>query len=292
MALMSQRQSQASKWFFSTEKRSNMRSLLLTGFAMLMMTFFLSTTISAQNTPILKVVTPFAACGGFNTHVFIDVDTLGNQVAGAGFSINFNPSILTNPVVTLGSDAQAAGFASLGTPPSSNSLNFSNVANGQIGMILDSGGSLPTTPGDKRMVVIRFDIVNLPPPGLTPITFGGSPTLRSISDPGGNLYTPFTSQDGNLMVGGTACTTSAGVTVSGRVTTARGQGLRSAEVFMTDTNGNRRKVLTSSLGYYQFEDVDAGQTYIMGVSSRRYRFTSRALQVSDNLADVDFVGID
>jgi len=30
----------------------------------------------------------------------------------------------------------------------------------------------------------------------------------------------------------------------------------------------------------------------MGVSARRYRFESRTVQVSDNLVDVDFTGIE
>ncbi|HQZ94940.1 MAG TPA: carboxypeptidase regulatory-like domain-containing protein [Pyrinomonadaceae bacterium] len=84
--------------------------------------------------------------------------------------------------------------------------------------------------------------------------------------------------------------TAAGVEVSGRVLTPDGRGLRNATVTIIDSMGNRRTATTGSFGYYQFADVEAGGTYTVGVSARRYRFTSRILQVQDTLTDVDFVG--
>ena len=92
---------------------------------------------------------------------------------------------------------------------------------------------------------------------------------------------------------GISCSaTAAGVQVSGRVLTPDGRGLRNARVTMTDQSGNVRTVTTSSFGFYQFEDVETGQTYIVGVVSRTYRFQQRALQVFDTLTDEDFVGLE
>ena len=85
---------------------------------------------------------------------------------------------------------------------------------------------------------------------------------------------------------------SAGVAVSGRVLTPDGRGLRNAEVSITDSNGSKRTATTSSFGYYRFDDVEAGETYVIGVTSRRYRFASRLVQVADPLTDVDFVGME
>lgn len=87
-----------------------------------------------------------------------------------------------------------------------------------------------------------------------------------------------------------ACVTAADVEVSGRVTTPDGRGLRNATVTMTDSAGVVRTATTSSFGFYSFGDVPSGETYIMGVSSRRYRFAPRTVQVLDTLSDVDFVG--
>ena len=84
--------------------------------------------------------------------------------------------------------------------------------------------------------------------------------------------------------------TAAGVSVSGRVLNANGQGVRNATVVITDAEGNRRTATTGSFGFYTFEDVEAGQTYVLGVNSKRYRFTSRVVNVADTLSDVDFIG--
>jgi hypothetical protein len=86
--------------------------------------------------------------------------------------------------------------------------------------------------------------------------------------------------------------TSAGVDVSGRVMTPDGRGLRNATVTMTDLHGNVRTAVTSSFGYYRFEGVPVGDSYVMAVNSRLYRFTPRVVQVTDTLTDVDFIGLE
>ena len=82
------------------------------------------------------------------------------------------------------------------------------------------------------------------------------------------------------------------VIVSGRVTTPDGRGLRNASVALTDSAGIRRLTTTSSFGFYTFENVRNGETYVVGVSSKRYRFASRNLEVSDNITNVDFIGLE
>ena len=45
-------------------------------------------------------------------------------------------------------------------------------------------------------------------------------------------------------------------------------------------------------GVYRFEDVLRGETYVLSVTSRRYRFATRILTVTDSVADYDFVGLE
>lgn len=80
--------------------------------------------------------------------------------------------------------------------------------------------------------------------------------------------------------------------ISGRLTTPSGGGLRGATVILGGPGGVSRRVTSSSLGFYQFDDIDAGHTYSISVISKRFRFTPRELQVSGNLADIDFVGVE
>jgi len=80
------------------------------------------------------------------------------------------------------------------------------------------------------------------------------------------------------------------VTISGSVTTADGRGIRNVRVSLTDQSGNVRNALTSAFGYYRFDDIEAGQTVIIGVTAKRYLFANatRVVAVQDEVADVDF----
>lgn len=82
--------------------------------------------------------------------------------------------------------------------------------------------------------------------------------------------------------------TSAGVEVSGRVLSAEGMGIGRARVTMTDDRGSTRQALTNPFGYFRFEDVASGESYILGVEARQYQFESRLIQVDDALTGIDF----
>lgn len=83
--------------------------------------------------------------------------------------------------------------------------------------------------------------------------------------------------------------TAAGVSLSGRVLTSNGSGLRNAVISLTDTTGVSRTVTTSAFGYYRFDDVAVGGTYVVSVASKRFTFVPRTLIVVDELSDLDFV---
>jgi hypothetical protein len=86
--------------------------------------------------------------------------------------------------------------------------------------------------------------------------------------------------------------TAALVSVSGRVTTANGNGIRNAQVMLQDlSTGATWRVSTGSFGYYSFDGLEVGDFYMITVGSRRYTFTqnTRTFSLVDNLDGVDFV---
>ncbi len=93
----------------------------------------------------------------------------------------------------------------------------------------------------------------------------------------------------NIVINQAAAPVAAGVSVSGRVLTPDGQGVRGAVITIAGLNGEPRTARTGSFGYYRFDDVLAGETYLISVASKRYQFTSRTVSVGDELTDVDFV---
>lgn len=80
------------------------------------------------------------------------------------------------------------------------------------------------------------------------------------------------------------------VTLSGRTLTQNGQPIRMMEVALTGSDGVTRYDYTSSLGYFQFDNVMTGQTYSLSVSSKRYNFPGRTVVVDEALSDLDMTG--
>jgi Carboxypeptidase regulatory-like domain len=83
--------------------------------------------------------------------------------------------------------------------------------------------------------------------------------------------------------------TAASVSLSGRVTSTIDNGVSKAEVTLVDTaSGTTRYVLTNPFGYYNFDDVPVGQTYLVSVSHKQYQFTPQILTLLDGAGNVNF----
>jgi hypothetical protein len=83
--------------------------------------------------------------------------------------------------------------------------------------------------------------------------------------------------------------TAAAVSVSGRVVKTTGLGIANALVTLSDSNGSSRSVRTSIFGYFNFDGVTAGQTYIISVTAKGYRFTPSTISVSDDITDLKII---
>lgn len=114
----------------------------------------------------------------------------------------------------------------------------------------------------------------------TAVPFTLNTAANTISAAGVSSFSDWTA--------GSLAPTAAGVTVSGRVLTQSGQGLRNAVVTISDPAGNPRSTLTSSFGYYSFTDVEVGQSYTVSVSSKRFAFAPRLVNLTDAVDGLDF----
>lgn len=83
----------------------------------------------------------------------------------------------------------------------------------------------------------------------------------------------------------------ASVSVTGRVLTASRKGISRAFVSLTGNDGQTRTVLTNSFGYYSFYQLQAGETYVLTVAGKRFRFAqaSQIITTNENLAGIDFI---
>ena len=88
-------------------------------------------------------------------------------------------------------------------------------------------------------------------------------------------------------------TTAANATISGRVLTADGRPIRNARVIISGNSLEQPiTVTTGSLGWYSFDGLATGETYVVTVNSQRFTFTtpSQVISLVGNVMDADFIG--
>jgi Carboxypeptidase regulatory-like domain len=85
--------------------------------------------------------------------------------------------------------------------------------------------------------------------------------------------------------------TASSVLISGRILTANGRGIRNVRVTLTAPSGEIRTVISSSFGYFRFDEIAAGETYIFRVFAKRFTFANptQVITATENLDDVNFV---
>ena len=82
--------------------------------------------------------------------------------------------------------------------------------------------------------------------------------------------------------------------VGGRILAANGIGIRNVIITLTNASGGEIRVTRSSgFGYYRFDEIPVGETYILTVRSKRFMFLpdTRIVTLLDELTDVDFTGL-
>ena len=205
----------------------------------------------------------------------IRVDALGNE-AGYTFSISYDSTKLTNPVVTIGN----AGGDVVFNANNSGAIGFSVTS--------FSGGTIAAG-SNIALVNVKFNVAGNAPAGTTPIMFTDTPARRKASpvDPNTPITQPTYTPGTITILGATA----GGSRISGRLMTANGRGITNASVKLTDAEGNTRTAVTTGFGYYHFADVAAGQTYIIEPKSKRFKFgqSTRVLNLNGDENDVNFI---
>lgn len=124
-----------------------------------------------ENNPRIVRAMSVGGQAGRTVSVPIEIEAAGNESA-FGFSLIYNPGILRNPQVTLGS---GVGGATL-------SVNQSAAALGQVGVLigLPTGRSLAA--GTRQLAIITFEISLSQVATTTTLAFGDQPIMRELVD--------------------------------------------------------------------------------------------------------------
>lgn len=156
-----------------------------------------------------------------------------------------------------------------------------------------------------------FESVDVDTMTVTPIgsaageafAMGYSPDLGQmfLSDINGNLFTVDITTGVRTLVGNIPSVsnnrglafappaTAANAIIAGRVSTQKGRGISNIFVTLTDANGNQRVSRSNSFGYFRFDDVEVGNTYIIGASSKQYQFSPQAINLDDDLTNFELI---
>lgn len=168
------------------------------------------------------------------------------------------------------------------------SLNYRLPAVAVSGSDVYAGGGFSTAGITLANNIARWNSSKWEPLGS-----GTNSYVRAIAALGSDIFVggDFTTA-GCHVSAGFARYTRPSVSVSGRVVTPTGQGLRNAVVSIIDSLGVRRTANTSTLGYYSIPEIPPGPNYTIAVSSRRFRYTSRAVTIESDLTEMDFTGLE
>ena len=225
----------------------------------------------------------------------VEIDATGTE-STMSFTLNWNPAVLTFVAAEI--PQESPDGANLGT-------NLAETDEGRLGVLIDSIGTFAS--GTRRVMLVTFEVAKNAEAGKYAVTFSEGPTKLSLTTIDGKaIKTAFEtgtvtiqeshgSSDQTIsgrLQNAPDLSSAAGVTVSGRVLTEDGRGLRNATVTLADSHGNRRTAATRSLGVYRFDDIGADETYVITISSKLYRFAPRVVLLHRNLADLDFIGLD
>jgi CSLREA domain-containing protein len=149
----------------------------------------------------------------------------------------------------------------------------------QLGILQDNGGQTPThalamtspavNAGDNSRAVNPFNNATLTSDqrGFLPRVIGGTVDIGAFEF--------------------NAAPTAANVTIGGRVSTASGNAVGKTQISLTAPDGETFFALTNPFGYYRFDDVPVGQTYVLTVVSKRYSFTPQVISVTGELTALD-----
>ncbi len=206
----------------------------------------------------------FSAGGPLGVTISADAITSTSQCVASAGNVNCTgTSTITNLLVTaLGSSV---------------AVNINGLPNQEI--------LLPA--GLGRLVINeRSGLPNGPTGELTVNSLRAELTIPSVV----NTELVVSSSNAGLQAG--LAPTAASGSITGRVVDSSGRPISRATVRLVSGTSDVRLATTSSFGYFRFDDVPVNQEYVLGISSKRYRFEPRSVLLTDSLVEVEFSPIE
>jgi uncharacterized delta-60 repeat protein len=151
----------------------------------------------------------------------------------------------------------------------------------------------------KQFAATRFN-----PDGSLDSTFDGDGKVATqFNEYGVDLTSILVQPNGKILLGGQIGYTfglvryqgtpvAQNVAIGGLVSNSSGRAIRNVTLQITGGNLTQPKIArTNSFGYYRFQDLEVGQTYVVSIAAKRYTFAnpSRVITLNENLDSEDFM---
>ncbi|HSK70330.1 MAG TPA: hypothetical protein VK892_01450, partial [Pyrinomonadaceae bacterium] len=218
--------------------------------------------------------------------VAIRLDTgasVATLAASVGGTLRFDQTKLSNPTnIRLGSGAP------LGT---SFFANTSDTANGRLGFTINAPVNQTFGTGQQKLLLVDFTLIGI---GSTTLSFDSSQAQRFVGDVQGNELTNSEFPPTEISLSPTSAT----VSVSGRVIllegktenlfNGRSRTAARATVSFIDAQGQTRTRQTNERGFFQFEAVETGYTYVFEVSAKGRQFAPQVVTVNETIDNLNF----
>jgi len=212
-----------------------------------------------------------------NAGIPLTLDLTRQQMRDIGWYRDTNTDLTPDTITGV---TPSSGSIQVGTTATVNWTNGGGfVRDVIVELSTDGGVTYPTILGSGVANSFGFASFNFTVPN-TPTSLG---RIRVRED---NFTAPAGVSAVNFVI---LPPTSANVAVSGRVVSANGVGIRGAIITITDQNGVARSARTGVFGHYRFDDIAAGQSYVVSVSSKGRAFNTRTISVAEEISDLDFV---
>lgn len=130
------------------------------------------TLVVSPGTTTARVIRAAGASGNPGGVVVVPIELVSQGDENAiSSSLTFDPSVLSNPQVALGSDANGA----------SQNVNVSQVTSGRLGLIVALPSGQAFSMGTRRIFAVTFTIAANTSANTTPIGFGNQPVAQEVA---------------------------------------------------------------------------------------------------------------
>lgn len=209
--------------------------------------------------------------------------SLGNNLIGNNFSaeVNFAASAFVNATPLPNAQADFVGNVAIAN----------QIIDPLLGELRNNGGQT-----DSRLPAQTSPVINAGNNCVVTNTcavnpFGKNPPFALTTDQRGAGYPRLI--DTAVEIGAIEvplAPTSADVTISGQVLANNAKYLSRATVSVLLPNGEVRTTITNGFGYFEFRNLEAGETIVVRVSHKQYAFEPQIITPSDDVLDMVITG--